>query len=345
LLRAFRFLVHGGLPHAIAAACLRHQMLPKIVVRIGTGFTHIGNRGVGSLTGSRIAGMAARVPIQHACCTREPYWRQFGFLTPSGRLTMSTYVDNLFVAGRSCHGVTCILDDVEVFLESHWGLAIKPSSRLVMAPRHAADTSVSDESKWPVVSTMRVLGHYLEYDGSTDFCFNTTVRQCWRAFFGNCTGRLSVKMPVPTRVALLAKAVVPILRFRWARWPFTASRGELLDGIQRRMLAIILRIRIEPDETPERFCRRRAREISALQRKCGYWSKMWAFAVVGWSEHLERPRNSSTWASRVAAVRTPGELAQRRATFGRPQTRIASGFIRRRWWESIDFAKETLNRD
>ena len=59
---------------------------------------------------------------------------------------MSTYVDNLFVAGRSLYGVTRVLDDVDVFLASHWGLAIKPLSRLVMALHRAADPSVTDES-------------------------------------------------------------------------------------------------------------------------------------------------------------------------------------------------------
>ena len=192
---------------------------------------------------------------------------------------------------------------------------------------------------------MKGLGHFWGYDGSADYCYSTTVRSCWRAFFGNCTSRHSVRMPVTTRVALLTKAVVPILRFRWTRWPFTVSRGELLDGMQRRMLAIILRMRVEPEETPERFCRRRASTVSALQKKCGCWSKMWAFAAVGWSEHLERWRNNRTWAARASAIRDPDELAQRRRTFRRPRTRISSGFIRRRWSESIAFAKSYLHSD
>ena len=131
LLRVFRFLTQGGLPHGLAAACLRHQMLPRIECNIGSGCIQIGPRGTGSITGSRLAGMAARVPIQHACCSREPHWRQFGFSTPSGKLTLSTYVDNLFAVGRSCYGVTSILDDIESFLSSNWGTfyqTFEPSS-------------------------------------------------------------------------------------------------------------------------------------------------------------------------------------------------------------------------
>ena len=186
---------------------------------------------------------------------------------------------------------------------------------------------------------MRVLGHYLEHDGSTDNCYNITVTQCWRAFFGNCVSKSSLRMPVTARLTLLQRAVLPILRFRWTRWPFTVSRGRLLDGVQRRMMGIILGIRMAPGETPEVFGRRRAGTISALQKKTGHWSKHWARAVVAWAEHLERPRNNKTWAARLSAVRPPDELAWRRQVFGRPQTRAASGFIRRRWWESIVFAK------
>jgi len=226
---------------------------------------------------------------------------------------------------------------------SYWGLAIKASNREVMAPLRAADTSVTDESKWPVVQTMRVLGHYLQHDGSTDYCFDVTLKQCWKAFFANCMTRHSAQMPVTSRLSLLSRAVLPVLRFRWTRWPFTISRAQLLDGVQGRMLSIILGIRPLPDETPERFVRRRGTSISSLQKKIGYWGKRWASAVVGWAEHLERPRNASTWAARVSAVRSPFELEHRRQVFGRPQTRMGSGFIRRRWFESVEFA--TSHRD
>ena len=152
--------------------------------------------------------------------------------------------------------------------------------------------------------------------------------------------RHSAKMPLSARLAVLSRAVVPVLRFRWSRWPFTISRAQLLDGIQRRMLSIILGIRPQPDETPERFVRRRGSSISALQKKMGCWGKRWASAIVSWAEHLERPRNRETWAARVSAIRPLSELEERRQVFGRrPHTRVGSGFIRRRWFESVAIAK------
>ena len=168
MLRVFSFLCRNGLPHALAAACIRHQMLPQIMLKLGDDLVNIGSRSIGSLTGSGFAGKAARVLIQHACCVREPYWRFYGFDTPTGCLTMSTFVDNLFVAGRACNAVSKIFDDAEEFLNTEWGLRIKPSSRLILAPRGAADVSVSDAQKWPVVESMKVLGHILQHDGGVD---------------------------------------------------------------------------------------------------------------------------------------------------------------------------------
>ena len=92
---------------------------------------------------------------------REKIWRQCGFALPNGTLTLSTYVDNCFAAARSCHGVTEILDGAEQFLSAEWGLCLKPSSRLVMAPHRSPDVNVKDPHKYLVADNMKVLGHIL----------------------------------------------------------------------------------------------------------------------------------------------------------------------------------------
>ena len=101
LIRVFEYLLDKGLPHNLAAACIRHQMFPKLYIHVGGITVPVGNRSLGSLTGSRLAGVAARVPVEQTCCERVRLWRKWGFRTRRGVLTMSTYVDNLFVAGRS----------------------------------------------------------------------------------------------------------------------------------------------------------------------------------------------------------------------------------------------------
>ena len=69
LLRIFRFLVARGLDPALAAACLRHQLFPRVDLKLGLCSSLILERSRGSLTGSRLAGLCARVPIEHMC-----YW-------------------------------------------------------------------------------------------------------------------------------------------------------------------------------------------------------------------------------------------------------------------------------
>ena len=340
ILRVFEFLVLNGLSQAVAAACVRHQLLPKISLQFGNGTAVIKDRCIGSLTGSRLAGMAARVPVHHTCCIREPIWREYGFSTNTGKLTMSTYVDNLFVAGRSCHGVAKFLDDAEAFLLSQWNLTIKPSSRLILAPLHSADTEVEAPAKYPVVQAMRVLGHILECDGSVNSCFENSVNCMWRAFYSNCAGKDASKLPRQHRLGLICKAVLPIVRSRWARWPFTTTRAQRLDAMQRKMMSIICSLRMDVGESFEGYVRRRGRELAQLQKRYGRWSMLWANAITGWADHLQRPINSKTWASRVMSLRTPAELAERRAVSGTPMTRSASGWVCRRWFESVQYACE-----
>ena len=118
LLRILRFLVRHGVCPSLAAACLRHQLLPVVHLPFSGSCIKVEKRSVGSLTGSRLAGMCARVPVKHLCFERSDYWKQFGFVTPRGTLSASTYVDNLFVAGKSCFAVAQILDDAADFLSS-----------------------------------------------------------------------------------------------------------------------------------------------------------------------------------------------------------------------------------
>ena len=93
-------------------------------------------------------------------------------------------------------------------------------------------------------------------------------------------------------------------------------------------------------EAVETFVRRRGRAAGCEQAKLGRWSTLWANAVIGWDSHLQRDRNSKTWSSQLRLLSTPADLQQRRCVLGRPQTRAQSGFIRTRWFEAVEAAKE-----
>ena len=171
-------------------------------------------------------------------------------------------------------------------------------------------------------------------------CLENTIGQMWKAFFANCVGKVAKKMSCAVRIKLLARAVLPILRCRWSRWAFTLSRADTLNGLQNRMVGIILDVRVLPGEAAADYARRRAGFTASVVRFTGRWGQLWARAVVSWAEHLERPRNAETWAAKLANVRSPDELAARRSLWGRPATRVGSGWIKRRWWDGVPIAKE-----
>jgi len=108
------------------------------------------------------------------------------------------------------------------------------------------------------------------------------------------------------------------------------------------MLAFILQMRPLTGQDAIEFKRLRARETSKLQREMGKWSASWAASVVNWSEHLQRERNSETWAAQLMPLRSPGELERRRAEYGRPNTRAQSGWIHARWFEAVENARAHL---
>ena len=185
------------------------------------------------------------------------------------------------------------------------------------------------------------LGHILTADGAITKCYEQAVRAAWRSFWANvgaaCLKRYSVKM----KLARLDKFVLPIFRYRWTRWPYQVTMAAQLDALQRRMIGIVLSLRKLTDETPECFVRRRGRASAHVQRTTGQWSKKWA-AVVSWHEHVHRPRNNKAWIAGILHIRTPQELAFRRASTGRPQCRSLPGFIRHRWFESVEAARSHL---
>ena len=109
------------------------------------------------------------------------------------------------------------------------------------------------------------------------------------------------------------------------------------------MLTIINGFRLSDGESVARFVVLRGMHAACLQRSMGLWSVAWAKAVLGWHRHLLRGRNGSTWAAVAANLRSPTELQQRRAFHGgRPGTRIQSGWIRKRWGESLCEAESYL---
>ena len=302
------------------------------------------NRSSGTLTGSRVAGMLGRVPVESIIVERHHHWRQWGYLADTCTLTVSTYVDNLFSASRSLHGAIAILEDFEQELDAKWGLRIKPASRSCTVSRGSTEAPAC-QSKWPLCAEFRALGHVLQDNGDSRACWTQTKRNMWRAFFGNCSARASEHLGVDRRYMLLQRSVVPLFDYRNTRWPPHNQLGKEIDQVQRKMVAAITRVPSVPDDSPERYVRRRNSVVKAVCEEMGWWSARHCKRVVAWRDHLQRPANSWSWPAVLYEFRGSDFLARLRAAHssnvfgGRTGTRVAPGHVATRWHDSVRFAE------
>ena len=163
----------------------------------------------------------------------------------------------------------------------------------------------------------------------------------WSAFWGNCVGPCTRGLGVDQRCRLLDRSVRPVLHFRNTRWPFTKTLADHQNRTQRHMLAHFVRVERLPCEELPNYNRRRMRTIGNLALQRGIWGNEHAKRVVAWADHLERAQNASSLAAQLFLWRDQLWLQQRRIDSGvmRPMTRALSGFLPKRWDESIQDAR------
>ena len=106
------------------------------------------------------------------------------------------------------------------------------------------------------------------------------------------------------------------------------------------MVAVVLKLRMLPGESPERFASRKQRAISHEIPPFKSWSYIWASRVESWAQHIVRNTFNRVWTARIAEFRNAEELEARRLAnpSRRPDTRVCSGFTAVRWYASIDAA-------
>ena len=79
LLLVCRWLEERGVPDRLLAMVLRHQMLPTVVINVGSSRATITGRSIGSLTGSRVAGVMSKIPPIDVIQLRSCDWEAYGF--------------------------------------------------------------------------------------------------------------------------------------------------------------------------------------------------------------------------------------------------------------------------
>ena len=120
------------------------------------------------------------------------------------------------------------------------------------------------------------------------------MQAAWGAFFRNCTARRGSRFSAESKIRLIARAVEPVLRFRWARWPFQVALAARLDRLQSAIYAAIQRKPRESWESPQKFAQERRKKAKKAARHIGLWSHSWAKRVLDWNQHISNDGENST---------------------------------------------------
>ena len=192
-----------------------------------------------------------------------------------------------------------------------------------------------------MVSEFPVLGMTLSADGSIRRDVEELRRQVQKAAVRNLASAGSKELGVHRRLKLVGRAVLPLLRFRGARWPPSPSLARKLDSMQRRCIILAQNLPRHTDEPMETWARRRSRTAARHASHEGLWSKTQIKLTQSWLEHVERERNKINVSSWIFPWKNQQWRAQRRLAMGSPAShsgRLASrrvSHVNIRWEDAV----------
>ena len=142
-----------------------------------------------------------RVPVEDCLAFCHERWEERGFLVHGGRLTVGTWVDNVFSLASTAYRAIELLDDLEVAFKERWSLKYGQDSKLFLTVKGAAEGQLEG---WKRCEGMPMLGHILSYDGSTAACWKATKKALWSSFWVNA-GALERCVSLDKKLILLRR--------------------------------------------------------------------------------------------------------------------------------------------
>ena len=340
LLLIAAWLLDHGCCMRLVTSILRQQLLPSLQVVVGNIQFCVSGRSKGTLTGSRVAGECGRIPVEDTIAKLLPELSPLGFEVGAGRLTIATFVDNLFAFCDSAANAEKQLDLVAAALAECWDLRIKDGSRQFMACHGSTNEPLSVHT-WQRTSEFAALGHIISSDGGVSACFRHTQRLLWKSFFANAGHKRFIAAPLKLKLRLAERATKPVWSYRCTRWPPSKGILKMEARFQNRMVAAMQRLRPTIGESPACFMARRNKAAATLARSHGTWAAEHIRRCERWYEHLHRPANSCSFAAHLLRHQDAMWIRQRRKQL-RPNTaprgtatRVSRGPIAARWEEAL----------
>ena len=364
VLKILLWLSSRGVRKALLAAIVRAQILTQLVLTIGAYSKPIMNRSAGGLTGSLVALLLARVPVESTLFELRNDLSHFALDVGTGNLCAASYIDNLYTTGTGVSSSTAAMEMILAHLRDVWGLFAKPGSKEVLPCRGCSDMEPVG-SDWAVRSSMKVLGWLIQNDAGTDEAWALSETKLWRAFWGNCRSPSFSKLSVLAKCKMVCRALGPIIGFAAQAWPPQHGLLEKINVLQRKMIAIAVRVPRYPDDDFVDFHRRRHREAAKLIEEVnGWWARKWWWRCVSWDEHCRR--NLRTQTAREPATMTSfswppilldwlghdflelRRLFHRRSatshrSVSRTSTRVVVGHVNTRWHDGVLFAQSRIS--
>ena len=137
ILRILKWLVQQGVDMALVAAVGRHQLLTSVLVFSGQQSCQVRARSRGGLTGSNLALLLSRIPVESAFSNLNDALSTCSYRLDCGSLKAAVYVDNIYTISRYASSTTMQMELVLSFLRDEWGLATKAQSKRLLIVKGA----------------------------------------------------------------------------------------------------------------------------------------------------------------------------------------------------------------